>query len=226
MQNILLLLSLIIFLPSITQSQELNQVDDMERKQGKWQKTYLNGVIKYEGQFRNDKPYSEFRYYYENAQLKAITKFSDDGIIAHTKSYHENGQPMADGKYINQLRDSIWNFYSDLDGKLLAKDSYKKGKLDGKSILYYAESAKPVEITEYKNGVKEGTYLKYFPEGGIMTEGSYKKDQLHGDYMVYYVDGSIEIRGRYENGIKWGNWDYYSEDGEALTEDQYKEESK
>lgn len=226
MQNILLLLSLIIFLPSIAQSQELNQVDDMGRKQGKWRKTYLNGVIKYEGQFRNDKPYSEFRYYYENTHLKAITKFSDDGIIAHTKSYHENGQPMADGKYINQLRDSIWNFYSDLDGKLLAKDSYRKGKLDGKSILYYAESGKPVEIIEYKNGVKEGLYLKYFPEGEIMIEGSYKNDQLHGDYVVYYIDGSVEIKGRYENGIKWGNWDYYNEDGEELTEDQYKEEAK
>ncbi len=226
MRKFLLLIFFSILLSILSFSQALNQVDDQGWKQGKWRKSYVSGVIKYEGQFRNDRPYGEFRYYHENSQIKAITKFSDDGIIAYTESFHENGKPMAMGKYINQKRDSTWNFYSDIDGKIIAKEDYRKGKLNGKSILFYVDSGKPAEITEYKQGVKEGTYLKYFPDGKTMTEGLYHNDQLHGDFTVYYNDETIEIKGRYENGRKSGNWEYFTENGKPITEEQYKLEKQ
>jgi antitoxin component YwqK of YwqJK toxin-antitoxin module len=227
MQKIQRLSILLLFIiPIISSAQDMNQIDDMGRKQGKWRKTYMNGVIKYEGQFKNDRPYGEFKYYYEDAKLQATTRFSDDGIIAHTNSYHENGQPMADGKYINQLRDSTWNFYSDVDGKLISKENYTKGKLNGKSILYYADSGEQAEITNYENGIKNGPYLKYFPDGKIMTEGTYKNDKLEGDFTVYYNDGSIAIKGQYKNGIQTGNWSYFDEDGKPLTAEQFREGKK
>jgi len=133
---------------------------------------------------------------------------------------------LAKGKYINQKRDSTWNFYRDIDGNLIAKEDYRKGKLNGKSILYYLDSGKPAEIREYKQGVKEGTYLKYFPDGKTMTEGLYHNNQLHGDFTVYYNDETIEIKGQYENGRKSGNWEYFTENGEPITEEQYKIEKQ
>ena len=225
MRSVLILIVSIISLSISSYSQELNQVDDMDRKQGKWLKTYVNGVTKYDGQFRNDKPYGTFTYYYENGEKKAITSFSDDGIIAYTNIFHQNGKPLADGKYINQLRDSTWNFYSDIDGKLIASENYKQGKLNGKSILYYADTNKEAEVTEYKNDIKDGIYLKYFPDGKLMTEGFYRNGQFHGEFVVYHENGTFEIKGRYNNGLKEGNWDYYNESGQEITEEQYKEET-
>lgn len=225
MRLFLFLLAFSISFPLISFSQDLNQVDDMGRKQGKWKKTYNNGVLTYEGQFRNDQPFGVFTYYYENGEIKAETKFSDDGIIAYTKIYHQNGLPMADGKYINQLRDSSWNFYSDTDGKRIAQENYKKGKLNGKSILYYADSEIEAEITTYENDKREGAYFKYFPGGEIMTEGYYKDDKLNGDFRVYFENGSVEIKGRYNNGLKEGNWEYFDESGIPITEEKYKEET-
>ena len=224
MQKILTLLTISFLFGSMLYSQDLNQVDDLGKKQGKWRKTYLNGVIKYEGQFRDDHPYGEFRYYHENAQLKAITWFSDDGIVAHTSTFHENGQPLAKGKYINQKRDSTWNFYSDIDGKLITTENYKRGQLHGKSVLFYVDNGVEAEVTHYVDGKKEGDFRKYFPDGKLMTKGNYLNDQLDGEFVVYYNNGSIEISGKYKNGIKQGNWDYFTEEGTRLTEEEYKQE--
>jgi len=222
----ILFISIVILLvfPVHSFSQDLNQVDDLGRKQGKWLKTFPNGVTKYEGQFRNDQPYGEFKYYYKDAKLKAVTHFSDDGIIAHTATYHENGNPMAKGKYINQQRDSTWNFYSDMDGSIVMKEDYKNGMLDGKSILFFPGKNQPDEITNYVQDVKEGPYLKYFPDGKIMTKGTYKNDRLEGDFNVYYDNGKTEIKGYYKNGIQIGNWQYFNEKGEPLTEKEYKKQ--
>lgn len=225
MRSIQILLALVFSFQIPSYSQEINQVDDMGRKQGQWLKTYVSGVTKYKGQFRNDQPYGEFTYYHESGEIKAFTQFSDDGIIAFTKLFNQNGKLLSEGKYINQLRDSTWNFYSDIDGVLIATENYKMGKLNGKSILYYAESGKEAEITEYKNDIKNGIYLKYFPNGKIMTEGFYKNGQFEGEYIVYFENGLIEIKGWYKNGLKAGNWEYFNETGEPISEEQYKKES-
>ena len=44
-------------------AQQVNQTDKNGLKQGRWEKTYTNGAIRYQGQFRNDKPYGEFKYF-------------------------------------------------------------------------------------------------------------------------------------------------------------------
>lgn len=225
MRNILpIIFAILLGFPLFTISQDFNQIDDLGRKQGKWRKTYANGAVKYEGQFRDDQPYGEFNYYYPDAKLQAVTRFSDDGIIARTITYHENGQPMAEGKYVNQLRDSTWNLYSDVDGSLVMKENYKKGKLEGKSILYFPGKDQAAEITNYQMDIKEGPFIKYFPDGKLMSEGTYKNDQLEGNYIVYYDNGKTEIKGKYKNGIQVGKWQYFDENGNTLTEDEYKKQ--
>ncbi len=93
-----------VLVPSLMFCQTFNQSDANGMKQGKWTKNYSNGTPRYEGQFKNNHPYGEFKYYYESGALKAITRFSTDGIVAHTKTFHENKQPMAEGKYIKQKK--------------------------------------------------------------------------------------------------------------------------
>lgn len=207
-------------------AQDINQTDDQGLKQGKWVKTYQNGATRYEGQFRNNKPYGQFKYYSEYSNLEAVTNFSDDGVIAYTETFHENGQPMAKGKYINQKKDSTWLFFSDVDGALVAKENYKNGVLDGESITYYPESETLAEVIIYKNGLKHGPYFKYFPNGEIMVQGSFKDDMPNGLFEVFYPGGKPEIRGEYQNGNKIGDWDYFAEDGTKMSEEEFKEQEE
>lgn len=218
--------SLLIFIFSLLcislAAQDQNQTDSQGRKQGVWVKKYETDTVRYKGQFRDNRPYGTFKYFYETGLKKAITTYSDDGIIARTTSFHENGKIMSKGKFINQKKDSIWLFYSELDEKLLSSETYKNGLLDGPSISYYPDSGKPFEVVTYINGLKEGAFVKYFPEGEVMTKGSYKHDTLDGDFTLYHPNGRIQVSGKYENGEQIGNWKYFDEDGKEEQFEDFK----
>lgn len=222
MTKIKLLVGLLILSPFFIVAQSINQTDGNGLKQGKWTKTYANGVPRYEGQFKKDKPYGEFKNYYMSGVLKAVTNYSKDGIIAYTKTFHENSNPLAEGKYINHLKDSIWNYFSDVNGELISKETYKNGKLNGESLTFYPESGKVTESIEFKNDLKDGDFRKYFPDGSIMTEGKYKNDQLVGDFILYFPNGKIQLKGKYKNGRQIGNWLYFDEEGNQLNEEDFR----
>ncbi|PLX13652.1 MAG: hypothetical protein C0598_03170 [Marinilabiliales bacterium] len=221
-----LLVFVIIIWPSAVISQNINQTDANGQKQGIWTKTYSNGVPRYEGKFKNNHPIGEFKYYYESGNLKAVTVFSSDGIVARTKTYHENNLPMAEGKYIKQKRDSIWLFYSDVDGELLSSETYRKGVLNGTTKTYYPKTGNVAEKIEYVKGIKQGPYRKYFPEGEIMTEGIYVNDNLDGDFTLYHPNGKIQIKGKYKDGRQVGNWEYFDENGNPLNEEDFKKDNQ
>lgn len=219
-QTILIFLAFLISFSS--NSQDLNQVDDLGLKQGKWIKTYQNGNIRYKGQFRNDKPYGTFTYYYEKGAVKAINKFSDDGIVAKAQTFHLNGKMMAEGKYLNQAKHGHWKYYSDIDEKLVAEENYSKGELNGECINYYPETGNPLEVLFYTNGKLDGSYKKFFPDGKqLMTQGFYKDGNLEGEFISYYPNGKIQTRGKYKNGVQKGNWEYFDEDGNILTKEEF-----
>ena len=217
---------LIAFLFSISIfAQSFNEIDDNDQKQGKWVKTHNNGNKRYEGQFRNNKPYGTFTYYYENGQTEAVNTFSDDGIIANAVIYHQNGKKMAEGKYVNQKKQGTWKYFSELDEKLVAEENYTKGLLDGESRTFYAENGGLLEVILYRAGLKSGSYQKYFPGESLMIEGYYENDLLEGEYITYDINGNIQTRGKYSKGLQIGNWEYFDEEGNLLTEEQFKNDA-
>ena len=44
-------------------SQGENKIDANGQKQGEWKKYHENGMLRYIGTFKNDKPIDEFKYY-------------------------------------------------------------------------------------------------------------------------------------------------------------------
>ena len=224
MYRIIVYFGLAIIFNNVLSAQTLNQVDGNGQKQGKWIKTYQNGNTRYEGQFRNDKPFGEFHYYFESGKLQAVSKFSDDGIICKSSSFFENGNPMAEGTFINQKKDGKWIFYSDIDGKMIAEENYTDDILDGRKVTLFPETGEPAEIMYYKKGRRDGLFQKYFLSGKVMIAGKYENDMLEGEYTVYFENGKVEIHGFYSKGIQIGNWEYYNENGENLSESEYRQQ--
>ena len=62
----ILVLGLFLTALSLQAQDSLNQTDKAGLKQGLWRKHYPNGNIRYEGNFSNDQPEGEFRYYHES----------------------------------------------------------------------------------------------------------------------------------------------------------------
>ena len=226
MHRALILLAFILTLPNLLFSQTLNQEDELGRKQGKWIKYYQNGKTRFEGQFKDDRPYGEFKNFYESGNLQAVSKYSDDGVICKINSFHENGKPLAEGTYINQKKDGKWLFYSDIDGKIVAEESYSMDILEGRKVSFYPETGEPAEITFYKQGKKEGVFQKFYPGGKVMVAGKYKNDLLDGEYTVYYENGQVEIHGYYNKGLQISNWEYFDENGKPLNEEDYRKQEE
>lgn len=208
-------------------AQTINQVNGKGEKTGKWVKHFDNNKIKYEGQFRNDRPYGKFTYYCKKGKVKAVSVFSDDGIIAHNTTYYTNGKLMAVGKYVDQQKDSIWNYYIDEESNpIVSTETYANGTLNGESITYYPDTGEPAEIIYYENGKKNGKLLKYFPDGKLMTESYYKNGLPDGDFTHYHPDGKVQIDGKHKYGRQVGEWKYYDEKGNRVDEDEFRKQDE
>lgn len=218
----ILIIYLLVLFPFIIEAQTFNNTDASGKKQGKWTKTYSNGVPRYEGQFKNNMPYGDFKYYYESGSIKAVNSFSPDGIICRSKNYHENGKLKAIGKYIKQKKDSTWTYYSEIDEVVILKENYKHGVLTGTVTAYYPENKKIAELTTYENGEKNGEFKKYFADGTIMAEGYFTKGLPDKAFVSYYPNGKTKVKGKYKNGLRVGEWKYYDEKGKSITEDEFK----
>lgn len=212
---------LLLFSQSAMAQDMSNQTDDRGRKQGVWESRYPQGGIRYKGQFRNDKPYGEFRYFHPSGELRAVQVFSDNGRIARNKTYAENGLLIAEGKYINQKKDSIWRFYSDIDGNLLSEESYLDDQRHGLVKNYYPENGKVSEIIHYESGIRNGDWLRFFDDGVLMARGFYANDYLQGGVQFYYPDGKPHIKGQYVEGMKDGTWEYFTPEGKPDYEEHY-----
>jgi antitoxin component YwqK of YwqJK toxin-antitoxin module len=202
---------------------DLNQTDKNGEKQGHWIRKYANNNIMYEGTFKDNHPVGEFRRYYENAVLQSVLIHSTDGKEADATIYHPNGFMASKGKYINQIKEGKWLFYSsDVSGYLFCEEEYKGNVRNGPSVKYYPNGKIAEKIT-FLNNVRQGEWTQFFTDGTMCLKSFYKNGKLEGKYEVWDEKGKIEFSGQYKNDARDGNWVIYSPDGSLRYKIEYKE---
>lgn len=218
MNKILNLLILFLFASTAAYSQ-VNQKDSQGRKQGTWKKAYENSTaFVYVGQFKNDKPYGQFIYYYESGKVKVILDYVANGTASYAKMYHETGYLMARGKYVNQAKDSTWVQYDDR-GVISYQEDYKNGQLDGQRVVFYEPAEGQYKVMEYsywKNGIQHGEYKKFHPNSRTKEEGNYVDGNKHGEVKIYHPNGKIAMIQRYQYAVKHGYQIVYDETGKQV----------
>lgn len=227
MKFIILILLVIIFAPSPGFSQDfvvfkgdtINRKDAKGQKQGTWRKYYKSDKLFSEGRFVNDVPVDTFKTFYETGEMQGMLVHSGKGKRSYLTSYHPSGAIKAKGNYIDQKKDSLWQYF-DQDSRLTAEEWYDKGKENGtwKTNYYNGQVA---EIIEYKNGKKEGPGQQFFSDGTIKREVTYKNDTFQGQMKYYHPNGKLWISGMYKNGIKDGKWLFYTEKGTMEKTEEY-----
>ena len=202
---------------------QINQTDSKGNKQGEWIKHYDNSkVIRYKGQFINDKPVCKFVYYYPNQMIKAIIIHDDSSNRSEAYMYYDNKKLMAFGIYINEEKDSVWTHYDSYE-VLNYKETFKNGKLHGKKTLYYPPSdagskEKPAILKEinYENGELNGVTTEYFPDGKAKRIFNYKDGFREGKVEHFHPGGRLHIVERWKDRKKHGWWITYDESGKEL----------
>jgi antitoxin component YwqK of YwqJK toxin-antitoxin module len=202
-------------------SQAINQTDKEGRKQGHWIKKHPNGNVMYDGFFRNDRPSGEFRRFYEDNTLKSLLVFNEDGSEAAATLYYSNGFVASTGKYVNQLKEGKWKFFSPTTrGLMISEEEFSADKSNGLSVKYYPDST-IAEKLQYKNGARNGELLKYYPDGKLNLRTYYTNGKMNGKFEAFFENGKPEMTGQYKNDLREGLWIVYRKDGSQRFKTEY-----
>ena len=96
-----------VLLPFISCSQEINKLDDNGEKTGLWVKKYINGNIRYKGQFKDGRAQGIFLYYYESGELRAEKNFFHNGEAAAAHFFYKDGHLQSSGLYVGPVVNCI-----------------------------------------------------------------------------------------------------------------------
>ena len=66
----------------------------------------------------------------------------------------------------------------------------------------------------YKNGLKDGLFIEYIPNGTKVIEGNYKEDVKNGSWEYFFETGSKDMKGSFKNGLQDGEWNYWYPNGD------------
>ena len=92
--------------------------------------------------------------------------YSSDGKEVDATHYHPNGFIASRGKYINQMKEGKWEFFSSFyEGYLISEESYINNKRNGPSFKFYPDSTVFEKVT-YVNDKKDGRKI-------IQTENNF-----------------------------------------------------
>ena len=197
--------------------------------------------------------------------------FYKKGILnGEINSFQQNGIPYEIGTYKNGKKDGKWNSYNSYTGNLGLEETFEDGEEVGLRLSYHSngqlrseyyldKNSKP-EITQrswfengqiedeehYKNGEKDGKWLKFYENGNKYWEKNYKnsmehgpiifwhkdtqekksevnyvKGELSGDNISFWENGLKKQQGTFVNGKENGTFTYYSPDNKDSSELTY-----
>jgi len=200
----------------------INAIDSRGNKVGFWRKFDSSGNKTYEGHFKNGIPIGEFRYFYRSGKVKALSIYYDNGKRARSISYFPGGMKMAAGNYLNEKKDSIWQFFSQIDGILLSEEEYKAGLKTGLSKTYFLQGG-IAGISTWKDGIRDGLWEEYYSDGKVKLRGTFRNNEKEGPIEAFYSSGKLLLTGQYANGHQDGTWIYYEENGTISKQETYED---
>ena len=64
----------------------------------------------------------------------------------------------------------------------------------------------------FKNGLKEGYWQQFHPNGQLRYKGHYIEGLREGLWESYWDNGQLEMKGNFHRGKREGFWDYFNQD--------------
>lgn len=158
---------------------------------------------------------------YLNAFSQAKPIYFDGNRITSDKS-----RATSYGVYGKLSGEDLWVLKRyDLYDNLMLSGSYKDGQLTtphGKFIFYssiydynyqnFTNFKNPStdryisQQGKYVNGLEEGKWIDYFPDGRIKGYLTYAKGKLDGEVKTFSYKGKVLMMGQYKNNLKEGIW--------------------
>jgi len=162
--------------------------------------------------------------YYDNKSPREI--YVTDSLIKDGlyQIFYESGNLWQIGEYNKGALTGEWKVYNK-NGILIQVSNYVKNKLSGKQSYYYGDSSIK-QLLFYKAGRLDGIAQLYanqslLSEGYLSEEISYKDGTKNGIYIKYNEKGDSVIVGRFISNLKSGTWSYFDDAGLHVKEEKF-----
>ncbi|WP_417885613.1 toxin-antitoxin system YwqK family antitoxin [Zunongwangia sp.] len=201
MKKLIILLFICISFTKVC-AQNINQKDNEGKRDGLWIVNYPNtNQIKFEGTFKHGKEVGKFKFYKKGIteNPSAIMNFETGSDSVKITYYSQKSEIISEGMMLNKKRAGKWITYHNGTDQVMQKEFYKNDKLEGTQTTYYRDGKK-AEVTEYRNGLKNGKSQIFSTEGQLLQKLNYKDGQIHGHVTFYNADGDFVAEGDYANG--------------------------
>ena len=209
-------------------------------KHGEWKTWYEDETLLMEGKYENGKEEGVWINYWENGKIKNKATFKAGQLEGEWLSFYPNGKPKLTGKYEADMKVGEWLEYFD-NGKpkdLITYKLFKRkskvdygimkdrvtldSKMNGPAVSYSDKDFKKTEEGAYKEGLKDGEWIAYYPGGkNPAVVSQYKNGELHGTMKQYSRRGELLSEIDYKDGLKHGRFIIYGKKGEVVNERQY-----
>lgn len=228
----------------------VNRRDDQGRKQGKWMEfypsgskmteyNYLNGVL--HGYFRefdiNGKILNEKRYV--NGELYVPKVEEEIKLKAEIKkSFYPDGTLQFEGAFVDTVPVGIHKEY-DKSGKIITAKEYtavgellgqglfdKNGSRSGIWKLYDIYNSYFFAEGNYLNGLKDGKWIFYYPDGKTELEGYFSEDKPDREWLWLYPNGNKKREEVYMYGKREGLYVEYDSVGNEILKGEYFDDAR
>lgn len=166
------------------------------------------------------KPFSG-RIKEESGDYINIYSYKSGELDGVNVSYYKNNIKEI-GHWKNGKQNGLFQLYTE-EGILIDNANFKEGERDGLTKQYYSDTGKLRVSGNYKNGVLEGEFKAYYPNGNLQGEIIYKNGEMNGDFKEYHENKNKRLSGSYKNNLQDGEWKSYLEDGTLETIVNYKD---
>lgn len=80
---------------------------------------------------------------------------------------------------------------------------------------------KPRIEGETIDGLRQGPWVSYYPNGMVWSECTYVDGLEEGTYRAYRPNGHPYYVGHYTKGKPSGTWEYYDDEGNLVATEKY-----
>lgn len=187
------------------------------KPEGFWKSYYVSGIMKSEGRRTNFMLDSIWVFFDQSGDTTEKISFlygKKNGWYNKYKSDPSHGIYIWSKELFaaDKKEGTAYLYYP--DGKVQQTFSYSDGKKEGLS-KEFDNNGNIVTLLEYnndflvsrekinrtdKNGLMQGDWKEFYPNGGIKSERTYKDDLIHGYYKEYDNRGRLVVTMLYDNG--------------------------
>lgn len=148
-----------------------------------------------------------------------IEKDNVDPTLVRLTVKNPKGTVVSQGWMKSNVKEGAWRYYSSI-GLITSLEEYRNGKKNGSYIKFGPGTQISIDAN-YKEDSLNGQKTTYGTNNKLKSVENYKNGALHGNRKAYYDDGKLQEEATYKNGKKDGKAIWYLQNGQPSVEYTY-----